>query len=279
MLRAPWRLLSFGVCFVLAQGILGAVLVPAFAALSRVVGEPVPAYPWVLLASVFAAMVVALRFVDDATWASAGLDVAAWKPRIVGRGLLLGTSVIAATALLLWSTGGLHVESSTVGFGDNTSSVRVWNGEMLRIVLLLAPAALWEELFFRGYLWSVADAAGGARIALWSTSVAFGAVHLSNPGASVRTTALVIFAGLCLGTIRERLHSLPAAWSAHAAWNIVMAAVLHVPVSGLAFATPGYRSVLTVPEWWSGGSWGPEGGIAAAVVLGGTLLFFTQLRS
>lgn len=274
----PWRLLSFGVCFVLAQGILGAVLVPAFASLSRVVGEPVPAYPWVLLASVCAAMVVALRFVDDATWSSAGLGAASWQPRLVGEGFLLGASVMFATALLLWATGALHVDSIAKGFGDSASGVRAWNGASLRIVLLLAPAALWEELFFRGYLWSVADAAGGARMALWSTSVAFGAVHLSNPGASVRTTVMVILAGLCLGTIRERLHSVPAAWSAHAAWNVVMAAVLHVPVSGLAFATPGYRSVLAAPAWWSGGSWGPEGGIAAAVVLGGALVF-TQLRS
>ena len=279
MLRAPWRLLSFGVCFVLAQGILGAVLVPAFAALSRVVGEPLPAYPWVLLASVFTAMVVALRFVDHATWSSAGLDIASWKWRNVGRGLLLGTSVMLATALLLLATGGLHLDLVPAGLADSASGVRAWNGATVRILLLLAPAALWEELFFRGYLWHVADAAGGARIALWSTSVAFGAVHVSNPGASVRTTVLVMLAGLCLGTIREKLHSVPAAWSAHAAWNVVMAAVLHVPVSGLAFATPGYRSVLAAPAWWSGGSWGPEGGIAAAVVLGGVLLFFTQLRS
>ncbi len=279
MLRAPWRLLSFGVCLILAQGILGAILVPAFAALSRVVGEPVPAYPWVLLTSVFAAMVVALRFVDDATWSSAALGRASWELRTVSRGFLVGTGAIIGTALLLLATRSLHVESMAVGFGDSTSGVRAWNGATLRIVLLLAPAALWEELFFRGYLWNVASSAGGARVALWSTSVAFGAVHLTNPGANMRTTALVVLAGLCLGTIRERLHSVPAAWSAHVGWNVVMAAVLHVPVSGLPFATPVYRSVLAAPEWWSGGAWGPEGGIAAAVVLGGALLFFTQLRS
>ncbi|MDQ8160926.1 MAG: hypothetical protein P3C12_16095, partial [Gemmatimonadota bacterium] len=65
--------------------------------------------------------------------------------------------------------------------------------------------------------------------------------------------------------------SLPAAWSAHLAWNWVMAAVLHMPVSGLPFATPGYRAVVQGGEWLTGGAWGPEGGMMAVLVLGGAL--------
>jgi hypothetical protein len=98
--------------------------------------------------------------------------------------------------------------------------------------------------------------------------VTFGAIHLMNPGAGVRTTLIVVLAGWCLSLVRERL-GLPAAWTAHFAWNWVMAAVLHVPVSGLPFATPGYHAVLTGPEWLTGGTWGPEGSALAALVLGG----------
>jgi hypothetical protein len=98
--------------------------------------------------------------------------------------------------------------------------------------------------------------------------VAFGVVHLLNPGAGVRTTVLVMLAGWCLALVREQL-GLPAAWMAHFAWNWIMAAVLHVAVSGLPFATPGYRAVLRGPDWLTGGSWGPEGGLVAALVLAG----------
>jgi hypothetical protein len=59
---------------------------------------------------------------------------------------------------------------------------------------------------------------------------------------------------------------------AHLAWNWTMAAVLHVPVSGLSFATPGYRAVLDGPAWLTGGTWGPEGGIMAALIMTGALL-------
>ena len=144
-----------------------------------------------------------------------------------------------------------------------------WGGTALRLLWLLGPAALWEELVFRGYLYAVAEAAAGLWVARLSSSVAFGAVHLMNPGANLRTTLVVMLAGLCLCLVRERSGSLPAAWSAHLAWNWVMAAVLHVPVSGLPFATPGYRAIPSGSEWISGGAWGPEGGLVAMLVLGG----------
>jgi hypothetical protein len=143
-----------------------------------------------------------------------------------------------------------------------------WIGTALRLLWVLGPAALWEELVFRGYLYAVASEAAGRWVARLSSSVAFGAVHLMNPGANARTTVVVVLAGLCLCLVRERANSLPAAWSAHLAWNWVMAALLHVPVSGLPFATPGYRAVPRGSDWITGGAWGPEGGLVAMLVLG-----------
>ena len=58
-----------------------------------------------------------------------------------------------------------------------------------------------------------------------------------------------------------------------------MAAVLHVPVSGLPFATPGYRAALSGSDWISGGAWGPEGGLVAMLVLGGSLAVGLRRRS
>jgi hypothetical protein len=151
-----------------------------------------------------------------------------------------------------------------------------WTSTALRLMLVLAPAALWEELAFRGYLYAVAEeatpAGQGRLLARSASSVAFGLVHLMNPGAGVRTTLIVMLAGWCLCVVRERV-GLPAAFTAHLAWNWVMAAVLHVPVSGLPFATPGYRAVVDGPAWLTGGSWGPEGGVVAALVLGGAAVW------
>jgi membrane protease YdiL (CAAX protease family) len=274
LLRVPWRLLLFGGCLLLLHPIADAAIAPLFRLLSRGVGEPVPSYPWTMLAAVTAALVVALRQVDRLPWADCALDAAAWAPRRLAVGALLGTALILATAALLGGLGYLRwvpVPADAFGGAGAAAPLAAWSANALRLLVLLAPAALWEELLFRGYLWSVAEGALGPRIALWSTSVAFGVVHLMNPGAGLRTTVLVVLAGLCLGLVRQRMRSLPAAWTAHLGWNWVMAAVLHVPVSGTPFATPGYRAVVDGPAWLTGGAWGPEGGLAAALVMSAAL--------
>ncbi len=279
-LRTPWRLLTFGASLYLVQGIVESFLGPMFGWLSTSVGEPIPVYPWTMLAAVVGAVVVALRHVDDAPWSAVALGEGAWKFGAMSRGALLGALAIVVTAALLWVVGALRFETLTLadraasGSGAGSGAwTGAWSGTAFRLLMLLAPAALWEELVFRGYLWHVAASAGGARVALWSSSLAFTAVHFMNPGANLLTTVAVFLAGLSLGLIRERFASLPAAWGAHLAWNWIMAAVLHVPVSGLSFATPGYRAVASGPDWLSGGVWGPEGSVIAALVMATALIW------
>lgn len=260
--RVLWRLGSFAVAWVLAQGIFESLAGPLFGALSRAVGEPVPMYPFSMLAGVLGGCWAGIRFMDVVPWAVLGVGEGTWHPRRLALGAAIGTAAIALTVLLLWAAQQLRFESvPAMAFVGDT-----WTGTALRLLLVLGPAALWEELAFRGYLYAVAEEAGRRLLARMTTSVAFGLVHLTNPGAGLRTTVIVMLAGWCLCLVRERV-GLPGAWTAHLAWNWIMAAVLHVPVSGLPFATPGYRAVVDGPEWVSGGSWGPEGGLVAALVL------------
>jgi membrane protease YdiL (CAAX protease family) len=260
--RVAWRLVAFAVAFVLLQGIAEAVLGPVGRWLTRQLGSPIPLYPWTTLAGALGASALLLLGVDHRPWGAVGLGTGSWAPRTMGRGAAMGAAAILLTAVGLWGVGALRFEGVPAG------GVVSWGGAALRVLLVLAPAALWEEVVFRGYLYDVAHEAGGARVARWSTSVAFGLVHAANPGAGVRTLTAVMLAGWLLARVREHTGSLPAAWGAHLAWNWIMAAVLHVPVSGLPFDTPGYRAVLQGPAWLTGGGWGPEGGAVALVVMG-----------
>lgn len=254
--------------WILAQGIFESLAAPLFGVLSRAVGEPIAMYPVSMLVGVLAGSWAGFRFLDEVPWAVLGTGEGTWRPRPVLVGAALGTAAILLTAGVLWAAQQLHFERVPPMAYVSDS----WSGTALRLLLLLAPAALWEELAFRGYLHAVAVEAAppgqGTLLARSASSVAFGLVHLMNPGAGVRTTAIVMLAGWCLCVVRERL-GLPAAFTAHLAWNWVMAAVLHVPVSGLPFATPSYRAVVDGPAWLTGGAWGPEGGLVAALVLGG----------
>jgi hypothetical protein len=78
--------------------------------------------------------------------------------------------------------------------------------------------------------------------------------------------------------VRVVFDSLYAAWAAHVAWNWIMAVPLHAPVSGLAFEAPDYRTVSTGPAWITGGSWGPEGGLAAALGMVAALIYLNARR-
>lgn len=272
-LRAPWRLSVFLAAFVTAWVMSNAFVYPLLSVATAWTRSPLAFAPWLMLLATLTAHVVALRQVDEEPWAMVGCGRAGWRGARLGQGTALGLVAISATVGLLLVSGGLRVE----WLADGSGPVE-WAMASTRVLWVLAPAALWEELMFRGYLWRVAEDAAGRRVALWSTSVAFAAVHLLNPGASPRTIGAVVLAGVCLGLVREATDSVPAAWGAHLAWNWGMAAVAHVPVSGLPFDAPGWRLVPTAPAWWSGGSWGPEGGVAAFLVCTVALFLGTRRR-
>lgn len=243
-------------------------MAPVFRLVSTAVGAPVAAFPWIFLLTVVAATILAARVVDDTSWTSLGLGGRAWRVRTLVRAVGLGAVAITGTLGLLWLSGSMSVVHLPVPVSDGNVMGPSWGGAAFRFAMFLAPAALWEELVFRGYLWTVARDAGGIRVARWTTAVAFGLLHITNPGSAVLSTVVVVIAGWCLGAIREFTDSVIAAFVAHFVWNWTMAALAHVPVSGAAFESPLYTTVVSGPAWWTGGVWGPEGGLAAFLVLG-----------
>jgi hypothetical protein len=149
----------------------------------------------------------------------------------------------------------------------------------VRVSMLLLPAALYEELATRGYIFAVLRDSLGWRTALLAMSVVFGLLHLRNPGANVESVVLVILAGIFLGSIVIATRSLYAAWMAHFAWNWTMAVIFHTAVSGLPLESPDYRVVDAGPDWVTGGPWGPEGGAAAGLGMLAALAYLYARRN
>lgn len=267
-LRAPWRVFGF-LALVLAAGLalgpLAGWLAPAFARSDE--GSAV-----IQCLALLAGTAMALRLLErDRGWDWVWMGRAAAGARPMGAGLLLGWAAIGLPCLVLWLVGWMRLEPQPDGS---------WWWVALRAAALLVPAALLEELLMRGYLLAVLREGVGALAALALTSVAFGVMHYWNPGATLQSLALVTLAGIFLGGIVLVFRSLYAAWAAHFAWNFVMAALLHAPVSGIALGTPDYRLADAGPDWATGGPWGPEGGAGAMLgMLGGlTYLFARRTR-
>ncbi|PSL36758.1 hypothetical protein CLV49_0356 [Labedella gwakjiensis] len=184
---------------------------------------------------------------------------------------LLGGVVVGAGAVSVAS--GLLVASSTYRRGLEPSPP-------LSIIAALAAFALAtaviEEVAFRGVLFSLVDRIGGPLVALATTSIAFGLVHVFNPASSPwACVALALGPGLLFGALVVRTRRLLSAVAAHAAWNGTQI-LTGGPVSGIRL--PGLAVVeVSGPVLLTGGAFGIEGSVV--LVATSALASFLLLRS
>ena len=261
--RLWWRVAFFALAMaagglVTSNVVYGVVALTPVVGLAREYGVPLAEFGEVL--ALLIATYAALRVVDgarDGVWTRVGLGLGGLRPRPMLVGLAAGTLGILVPAGALLAAGRL-------GFERQPAEITSWWTAAGGSFIVLLPAALTEELALRGYLLTTLIEGVGAPLAVAITSVLFALLHLLNPDPTFLSIGIVALAGLFLATVRLTTGSLWAAWIAHLAWNLAQAVVLHAPVSGLPLATPGYRLVDHGPAWLTGGSWGPEGGLAAA---------------
>ena len=257
-LRAPWRLLLFALALFAAMLVLMATLGMVFGVVFELLGLRGQTFQSIfqMLGALLATWIC--LFIEKKSWREVGLHAEAAAPAKLGAGILVGSGAITLAIVALIAAGWLDRLSGT------TSD---WGGPLLRITLVLLPAAFFEELVARGYAMTALRDALGWKWAVAITSIFFGVMHMQNPGADAQSVIIVALAGVFLAAVRIGTDSLYAATAAHFAWNWVMAALFHTPVSGYAFEYPAYRYVDAGPDWATGGGWGPESGIPAGVMM------------
>lgn len=136
----------------------------------------------------------------------------------------------------------------------------------VKTVAVLAPAALAEEVLFRGVpivLLAGAFGRGGAVLAI---AVLFALAHLANPNATPLGMGNIALAGIFLGLAFYAPGGIWTAFGAHLGWNSLLAC-LDTPVSGIPFDIPLLDYNAGSPTWLTGGRFGPEGGLAATIAL------------
>ena len=176
-----------------------------------------------------------------------------------GKGLL-GAAVLAGIALLLAvAFGGARWLPDTGGVLDYLRSVGATTA-------LLAPAALAEEVAFRGLPLVLLAAVFGRGTAIVVMSLIFGLAHGLNPDVTPLAIGNVALAGVFLSLAFYAPGGIWTAWGAHLGWNATLAA-LDAPVSGLPFRIPLINFDPGMVDWFSGGNFGPEGGVAATLAL------------
>jgi membrane protease YdiL (CAAX protease family) len=190
-------------------------------------------------------------------------------PRIGASGLAIGLALGAAAAgialLAAVLVANSHWSRDAGGLGDYLHQV-------VKTSLVLAPAALSEEVMFRGIpLVLLAAALGRATALVFVAGLVFALFHGLNPGVTALGLGNIALAGIFLGVAFYAPGGLWTAFGAHLGWNATLAA-LDAPVSGLPFRIPFIDYRAGDPVWLSGGHFGPEGGLLATAAITAALL-------
>ncbi len=186
-----------------------------------------------------------------------------WASSVRGKGFargLVGAMLMALAAMLVAvAFGGARWLHDTGGVVDYLRSA---GGTFL----VLAPAALAEEVAFRGLPLVLLASVFGRGAAIVVMSLIFGLAHGLNPEVTPLAIGNVALAGVFLSLAFYAPGGIWTAWGAHLGWNAALAA-LDAPVSGLPFRIPLIDFDPGTVTWLTGGAFGPEGGVAATVAL------------
>lgn len=287
-LRAPWRLMLqafvfVGILFVLGVPISYLLVEKAgmsdltYAQMSREAIANPATLALMTVAGLIAAIVstfVAATFVDGRPVKSMGLqmDNAWWADLKLG--LALGVAGVGLVFLIQWAAGWMRV----TGSGAVEGSVSDFVLDFVFAGLVFASIGIYEELLSRGYqLTNLAEglthrrwgSAGGVIGAVVISSAFFGLLHFFNPAPTplallnVALTGLLIFGPAYVLTGRL---GLPMGF--HISWNFAQSFIFGMPVSGMQIGEyPLLMTVATGPLKWTGGSFGPEGGLLGTLVI------------
>lgn len=181
-------------------------------------------------------------------------------PRDSALGFALGGAAIALAAGLLTVAGSVRWVADSGTWPEYVAAL-AW------ALLLFTVAAAAEEALFRGYVFQALVQGIGAWPAVIASSALFALAHRSNPGVTTVALVNIFLAGIMLGWAYLRTRSLWFCTGVHLGWNWTMSALMDFPVSGLVRDTPLYGVTAIGPRWFTGGDFGPEGGIAASLVI------------
>ncbi|HZW02329.1 MAG TPA: type II CAAX endopeptidase family protein [Anaerolineaceae bacterium] len=192
--------------------------------------------------------------------------------RDLGFGLLLGgvlMSILFGVELLL---GWVQV---TGRFATPQPGMFFWP-VLLASLLHYVYVGISEELMSRGYqLRNIAESLNRGRlsprtavlISYAITSSIFGLLHMANPNASLFAGLNIILAGLMLGLGMVLTGSLAIPIGLHITWNFFQGNIFGLPVSGRASAISLLAVEQAGPDFWTGGLFGPEGGMLGVLVM------------
>jgi membrane protease YdiL (CAAX protease family) len=215
-------------------------------------------------AGAFAAAWVMSRL-EKRTFADYGLPLRGAFGKLFWLGALFGLAEISAVVGAMGALGCYHFGWIVL---SNATQLLHW---LIFWAVFFLVVGFYEEFAFRGYVQFTLSQGLGFWPAALLLSVAFGIVHIFNPGENWVGIMGIVLTGIFWCFTLRRTGSLWFAIGMHASFDFGETFLYSVPDSGVIF--PGHLSNATLagPAWITGGTAGPEGSVFDFALL---LLFF-----
>ena len=253
-LRTLWRILIFFAFFVLVE----------FAGSAALYVFPIPqnelTFEILFLCGSLLATLLTLRLIDGKTLTSIGLPVRMISLRqfvfgastsIVGIGALTGIELVFGFAEVRLFQQSIGNTVGTLSYG----------------LLLFLFVAFAEEILARGYCFQSLIHGTNVRTAVVLTSLFFALMHYFNPNISLLPAFNIFIAGVWFAVAFLRTGQLWFSIGLHFGWNYAEGTLIGFPVSG-TWNQSIFRSIETGPDWITGGTFGPEGGVLVTLMVG-----------
>ncbi|HLH00899.1 MAG TPA: CPBP family intramembrane glutamic endopeptidase [Bryobacteraceae bacterium] len=212
------------------------------------------------------ANVIALRIYERGQLADIGLGWTAPSRR----NLLIGAAGGAGAGLLVLAGPVLVRAADLAPIPDEAFH---WPN-LLFVTLILLFGAVGEEMLFRGYAFQILVRAIGPFATILPMAVLFGLAH--SPNANFTWIALIntFLWGVIFGYAFIRSGDLWLPIGLHFGWNFALP-LFGANLSGFTMGVTGYSVRWKIGDLWSGGAYGPEGGVLATATVV-ALFFFLQ---
>lgn len=227
-----------------------------------------------ILASGFAitaSIYLSARFLDRRSFLDLGLNFSPTWWADFGFGFGLGAGLMLLIFLTELSLGWINVQSY---FYSPQEQLSFPGGFFITLIFFVA-IGFYEELLNRGYLiknisegltGKLLSARAAILLACLLTSVFFGLLHSANPNITPLAVLNICLAGIFLAAGYLVTGQLALSIGLHISWNFFQGAVFGFPVSGTTALAGSLIHIRQLgPVLFTGGNFGPEGGLLGAL--------------
>jgi membrane protease YdiL (CAAX protease family) len=222
--------------------------------------------------AILIALVISAKFIERLPLKNFGLfNNKFWTTDLLF-GIFLGAFLMSLIFLIFYSFNWVEITGYRITSREGIDFTFSFFGELIKFT----GVSVSEELQTRSYLLVViaqgfAFKSIGSKkaivISLLFTSVLFGLMHLGNDNTSLASTLNIALAGILLGIGMVYTGSVAIPLGIHLTWNFFQDVIFGMPTSGSVPETTLIQTRLTGPELFTGGAFGPEGGLIATFIM------------